>query len=44
MKAQYIVKHEINELGKEAKLKVKDLDDFVLYLFGKLKGKRATVF
>ena len=44
MKAQYIVKHNIKELGKEAKLKVKDLDDFVLYMFGKLKGKRPTVF
>ena len=26
MKAQYVVKHDIRELGKEAKLKVKDLD------------------
>ena len=44
MKAQYIVKHDIKELGKDAKLKVKDLDEFVLYLYGKLKGRRKTVF
>ena len=44
MKAQYIVKHDINELGKAAKLTIKDLDDFVLFMFGKLKGKRKTIF
>jgi len=25
-------------------LKLKDLDEFILFLFGKLKGKRKTVF
>lgn len=44
MNAQYIVKHDIKELGKEAKLKLKDLDEFILFMFGKLKGKRKTVF
>lgn len=44
MNAQYIVKHDIKELGQEAKLKIKDLDEFVLYLYGRLKGKRKTVF
>ena len=44
MKAQYIVKHDVQELGKESKLQIKDLEEFVLYLFGKLKGKRKTVF
>jgi hypothetical protein len=44
MQAQYIVKHDIKELGEEAKLKIKDLEEFVLYLFGRLKGKRKTVF
>lgn len=44
MNAQYIVKHEVKELGREAKLKIKDLDEFVLFLFGKLKGKRKTIF
>ena len=44
MNAQYIVKHDMKELGKDAKLTIRDLDEFVLYLFGKLKGKRKTVF
>lgn len=44
MNAQYIVKHEAAALGKDAKLAIKDLDEFVLYLFGKLKGKRKTIF
>lgn len=44
MNAQYIVKHDINELGKAAKLTIKDLDEFVLFMFGKLKGKRKTIF
>lgn len=44
MNAQYIVKHDLKELGKEAKLKIRDLDEFVLFMFGKLKGKRKTIF
>ena len=44
MNAQYIVKHDIKELGQEAKLKIKDLEEFVLFIFGWLKGKRKTVF
>jgi hypothetical protein len=44
MNAQYIVKHDEKELGKDPKLAIKSLDEFVLYLFGKLKGKRKTVF
>lgn len=44
MNAQYIVKHDIKELGQQAKLKIKDLEQFVLYMFGRLKGKRKTVF
>jgi hypothetical protein len=44
MNAQYIVKHDLRELGAEAKLKIRDLEEFVLFLLGKLKGKRKTVF
>ena len=44
MKAQYIVKHDMKEIGDDAKLRIKDLQEFVLFLFGKLKGKRKTVF
>ena len=44
MNAQYVVKHEIKELGQDAKLKIKDLEEFVLFMFGRLKGKRKTVF
>lgn len=44
MNAQYIVKHDVRELGAEAKLKIRDLEEFVLFLLGKLKGKRKTVF
>jgi hypothetical protein len=31
-------------LGKEAKLKIRDLEEFVLFMFGRLKGKRKTAF
>ena len=44
MNAQYIVKHDIKELGVDSKLRIRDLDEFVLYMLGRLKGKRKTVF
>ena len=44
MSAHYIVKHEIQKLGEESKLKLSELNSFVIFLLGQLQGKKRTAF
>ncbi len=44
MNAHYIVKHEIKKLGEESKLKLSELNQFVIFLLGQLQGKKRTAF
>lgn len=44
MGAQYQVKHEIEKLGQESKLKLHELNSFIIFLLGQLQGKKRTAF
>ncbi len=44
MSAHYLVKHEIQKLGEESKLKLTELNQFIVFLLGQLQGKKRTAF
>lgn len=44
MSAHYLVKHEIQRLGQESKLKLAELNQFIVFLLGQLQGKKRTAF
>lgn len=44
MNAHYLVKHEIQKLGEESKMRLSELNQFVVFLLGQLQGKKRTAF
>jgi hypothetical protein len=44
MSAHYVVRHEIQKLGEESKLKLAELNQFIIFLLGHLQGKKRTAF